>query len=192
MKYAKKMKLVSIDEPHHITKEYNLQLPDEYFTNPNVLFNLDGQMTHILSRQDLPDSEKWTMYSQVLQKYLRHQNKATKPSSIVATNPGNSLQTITQPSVREFFESAREIAPHETLFEQPEAIHKTPIKESNNINQLIRMRKKRKNDLNDNITLHCRREGRKKAIINAVSSPTSSNTNKHSIFYKWKPYTPKH
>lgn len=200
------MKLVNIDD-NDMPMNHPLpgiQYHDEYYTKPKVLFNLDMQMSEILSRKDLTDDEKLSLYTQILQKYLRIQNKKTLPvssttsldpmhnTSVSSIKSRDSLQGIIQPSVRNFFESARESVPLDSLF-QPTELFTQPltssVNESNTLrkNDVIRRTKRRKRpDLNDSVTLHSRREVRKRAIIEATSEPSTSN--RYTNFYKWKPY----
>lgn len=123
MKYAKKMRLVEFDSAtpnlHHM---YNQLLPDKEYAEPRVLSKLDSSMSEILNRNDIPDSKKLIFYNQLLRKYLHFTNKNNSPQSnnvdledsftqptMTELLPGRvSLDNITQPSVREFFESLRE------------------------------------------------------------------------------------
>lgn len=73
MKYAKKMKLVDIDDD--TTRSSSLQPSDSEFMTPRILSTLDGSMNEILSRRDIDDSEKWILYNQTLQKFLNYMKK---------------------------------------------------------------------------------------------------------------------
>lgn len=144
MKYAKKMKLVPIDDCdiHQDTKhrkQYESLPSDTDFTTPRILSILDNEMSDILKRSDIADRQKWLLYNQTLQRYLtflknnrvqnptQPQQSNVEPSDIERFNsfdsltdpfPENnisdiieirdSLDSITQPHVRQFFESARQ------------------------------------------------------------------------------------
>lgn len=145
MKYAKKMKLVDIDDntTHQPNNLYQTLQSDKNFVAPRTLSMLDGSMHDILNRRDLPDSEKWMLYNQTLQKFLnymksaRSQHTLHKPSSPsthhtpVQSEQRNhslnlfddrisdhslsgifplrdSIDLISQPNVRNFFQQMRE------------------------------------------------------------------------------------
>ena len=72
MKYAKKMKLVDIDDAaQHCAQQPKLQT-DADFLAPRIFSTLDNFMNAILKRRDINDGEKWLLYNQALQKYLNH------------------------------------------------------------------------------------------------------------------------
>jgi hypothetical protein len=48
----------------------------------NTLDSIDQQMSHILNQKNISDHDKWTMYEQVLQKYLHKVNRAREPIEI--------------------------------------------------------------------------------------------------------------
>lgn len=135
MKYAKKMRLVDIDDDI-AQPVYQPQPSDDNFTAPRILSTLDKSMHDILNRHDIDDGEKWALYNQILQRYLNHLKKTRQPVIAVDTNPqyeangqrihtpeafngnisnnisgifpiGDSLEGISQPNVRNFFECAR-------------------------------------------------------------------------------------
>lgn len=88
---------------------------DIKYAEPKILHSLDSIMGQILNKKDLSDNEKWNLYNQTLQRYLHFANKSDKMNSQGNINleaehqfPRDSLDTITQPTVREFFKSARE------------------------------------------------------------------------------------
>lgn len=147
MKYAKKMKLVEIDDNSQLS---SLSMPtDENFSTPRILSILDNSMNGILNRHDINDGEKWTLYNQVLQRYLNHIKKLNAKNSVneqlsnsvqfndqehhrtpdtfdnrISNNNISgifrmkpSIDNISQPTVREFFEQAR----------QRDAIHSSPV-----------------------------------------------------------------
>lgn len=141
MKYAKKMKLVEIDDNSQVpTDQSYLSLPsDENVTAPRILSILDNFMNAILNRHDINDGEKWTLYNQALQRYLNHIKKSNVQNSVNQQSPNNipfddqdrrhtpdtfnnrisdhnisgvfpmktSIENISEPIVRDFFEQAR-------------------------------------------------------------------------------------
>lgn len=116
MKFTKKMRLVECEDDINPNAQHVSILPDDtYFQNPKVLYNLDTLMTEILLRKDLTDSEKSNLYGQALQKYNRL-NYAHQHSNVSHDHkPRDSLDNITNPSVREFFENVRETVPQDSL-----------------------------------------------------------------------------
>lgn len=82
MKYAKKMKLVPVDDISHSAVDQS-HLPDENFTASRILSILDDSMNAILNRNDINDGEKWTLYNQTLQRYLNHMKKTHSQNSNV-------------------------------------------------------------------------------------------------------------
>lgn len=153
MKYAKKMKLVEVDDissTNEDTHQHRHKVSDENYSKPYVLSSLDQLMSDILSKKGISDVEKWQLYSQSLQKYLNfvktlseksqtsinhsevNQKVRPKDSSILFTpseisdfnlsNPvddslnlsvltpiRDSIDSISAPRVRHFFERAREM-----------------------------------------------------------------------------------
>lgn len=145
MKYAKKMKLVDIDEAtsHQSHDSHHTLQSDTNFVAPRTLSLLDRAMNDILNRCDIPDNEKWMIYNQTLQKFLSYmRNKRTQdtiqnsPSTrhksiqseqrnhtqntfdrhisnfslndiFPVTDARDSIDLISPPIVREFFEQAR-------------------------------------------------------------------------------------
>lgn len=119
MKFTKKMKLVECDDESATINQYSQQLNnDSEYTKPRVLSKLDTIMSQILYRKDIADSEKWKLYTQMLQRYQHFMNRDPAQIGINTQIPAerDSLDTITQPRVREFFEKARESAPVAALF----------------------------------------------------------------------------
>jgi hypothetical protein len=78
MEHAKKMILV---EPAVYEKTHQLRP-----TLPNTISQLDEEMNDVLSNKNIGDHEKWTRYSQVLQRYLHMVKVARKPFEITVTN----------------------------------------------------------------------------------------------------------
>lgn len=142
MKYAKKMKLIEVDDNTvHTRGDNNTYIDDEHYVKPRVLSTLDDIMNEILKTPSISDVDKWQLYSQALQRYLNHvkityhnsthserENNATAPVEDTFRNPCNSslnfslpqfdmsgmepmrdsLDRISQPTVRNFFEKVRE------------------------------------------------------------------------------------
>lgn len=134
MKYAKKMKLVEIDDD--CPQPSNQTLPsDDSFTAPRMLSILDNSMNEILNRHDMDDSEKWILYNQTLQKFLSYMKKKRTPTpqhtpqeqrnhsidlfdgniseqNISGIMPlRDSIESISHPSVRAFFKQVRDNMP---------------------------------------------------------------------------------
>lgn len=124
MKFAKKMRLVEIDNDFsndHSMNQSKLNSDDEKYTQPKVLSTLDKMMDEILRQNGLCDADKWTLYNQVLRRYLVNV-KNKKDASILDFSKCNnilestrnshdvrdSLDSISEPAVRSFFEKARE------------------------------------------------------------------------------------
>lgn len=137
MKYAKKMKLIEIDDINVPSPANNsINIDDENYSKPRVLSTLDNIMNEILSKPIISDVDKWQLYSQALQRYLNHVKHTSQRlnynplppenvKSVVSTveDPFNfslpqndmsgvypirdSLDSISQPAVRDFFEKAR-------------------------------------------------------------------------------------
>jgi len=146
MKYAKKMKLVEIDDRDiPMLTNNNNSIDDENYTKPRVLSSLDDIMNKILKIPDISDLEKWKLYSQALNRYLNHAkitsrnmtNNFSTPQltekdcdqkSFMADNTFNftlpqfemsgvepirdSIDSITQPIVKDFFQKARNSITH--------------------------------------------------------------------------------
>lgn len=140
MKYAKKMKLVDIDDTSQPCTQQSKLPTDDDFMAPRIFSTLDSFMNGILNRRDINDGEKWILYNQALQKYLSHMKSLrTKNSSAqlptnhiqsdqnysnVTPSPFNknisdaditgifpirdSIDTISNPAVRSFFEQMRD------------------------------------------------------------------------------------
>lgn len=154
MKYAKKMKLVDIDDVTHSSSgPSNHSMPsDDNFITPRILSLLDNAMNDILNRSDVDDGEKWILYNQSLQRYLNYMKKTRSPNINTqhATNTQlsgseqwnrslnpfdshtsdhnltgivpirDSIDNISQPNVRQFFEHAREsISPIAHISSEP-------------------------------------------------------------------------
>lgn len=140
MKYAKKMKLVEIDNDDISTHTNNSRINDEEYAKPHVLSPLDNIMNKILKTPFISDGEKWRQYSQALQRYLNHvkitsrkidynssytENREKDDYNSISSiaDPFNfsipshdisglypirdSLDSISQPVVKSFFERAR-------------------------------------------------------------------------------------
>lgn len=137
MKYAKKMKLVDIDDAiPSSTVHLHQKIPtDDEFSASRTLSILDSSMNEIMNRQDIDDGEKWILYNQILQRYLNHLKKIqTSNTTTERIQSGqdqridtpspfqdrlvehdisgifpirDSLETISQPNVRNFFVQAR-------------------------------------------------------------------------------------
>lgn len=130
------MKLIEIDDnsASSFTNNNNYNTADdEIFLKPRVLSSLDSTMNEILTIPAISDGVKWTMYSQALQRYLNHikfssnKNESNRkypdqnnsripedsfnfhnPFDISGVEPvKDSLDSISQPIVRNFFERAR-------------------------------------------------------------------------------------
>lgn len=138
MKYTKKMRLIDVDEDDvtqpNIDSQYQSHPPDHKFVAPRMLSILDNSMNAILNRCDMDDGEKWIHYNQTLQKFLNHMKQTRLPNTqqieggrqnrttdafdghisdhnITGIHPlRDSLDTISQPSVRDFFQQLRENA----------------------------------------------------------------------------------
>lgn len=135
------MKLVEIDDNMHTSCSNVPRIDDDSYLKPSVLSTLDGIMNEIL-RAPISDGDKWTLYSQALQKYLNHAKVTTKkPDCNFSYSPNkkeaipgpeetfnfslgsssesprldmsgiprirDSIGSISQPTVRNFFEQAR-------------------------------------------------------------------------------------
>lgn len=74
MEFTKKMILVDPDTIHRINQQENVQ--------PNTLSLLDQEMKDIINNNKISDYEKWTLYNQVLQRYLNIVNNTRKPFSL--------------------------------------------------------------------------------------------------------------
>lgn len=135
------MKLVEIADNMHTACSNIPRIDDDSYLKPRVLSTLDSVMSEIL-RAPISDGDKWTLYSQSLQKYLNHAKVTTKkPDCNFSYSPNNketipvdeetfnfslgsiseaprldmsvispirdSIDSISQPTVRNFFERAR-------------------------------------------------------------------------------------
>lgn len=189
MKYAKKMKLVEIDDASLSPSCANniMRIDDDSYSKPSVMSTLDNTMNEIL-RLPISDVDKWKLYSQALQRYLNHSkfisgnyshpvnnNESKNKAQSVAENSFNfpfdnisiqnqfdmsglepirdSIDSISQPSVRNFFEKAREsnsqsnTSPRlpiaEVAVQPPQRKKKKPSR-PNNIRRVLPYRKGRK------------------------------------------------
>lgn len=154
------MKLVDIDA---VVQPCSLP-SDENLTAPRILPMLDNSMNTILNRNDISDGAKWTLYNQTLQKYLYHMKKTNvqKPSTqqsphsnisvprhhtpdtfsnrisdhdisgIFPMKP--SIEDISQPNVRQFFEQARLSDPYHR---QHESNQLSPISQPSHNDSLM-------------------------------------------------------
>lgn len=137
MKYTKKMKLVDIDEIPLEQNNIATTMSDSNYASPRVLSSLDNIMSGVLNRNDLDDTDKWILYNQSLHRYLNFIKNQNQQQSIAKNHnqqPNNndfeytpslfkpahsqfeisgvetlrdSLDSISQPIVREFFEKVR-------------------------------------------------------------------------------------
>lgn len=91
MKYAKKMKLVECKDSDNTTPSKKFDVLDAVYVQPKTLQNLDSAMSEILFNKDLSDNKKWTLYNQILHRYL-HFTKQYNPqyTSTVKTPPDYS------------------------------------------------------------------------------------------------------
>lgn len=130
------MKLVDIDDDvvqPSIKPSYQSHVTDFNFTSPRMLSLLDNSMNEILNRRDMDDGEKWTVYNQTLQRFLNYMKKSRTQNTphtvqehqqdppidvfdghisdhnITGIQPlRDSLEYISQPNVRDFFQQLRE------------------------------------------------------------------------------------
>lgn len=116
----------------------DMTVSDDNYSKPKVLSLLDKQMSVILQNDNKSDFDKWSLYKQTLQRYLNFiengkaqtiqsnmaNYKEAKPndtsfdSSLLGNDISgifplenvsrNSLDNISMPSVREFFEKVRD------------------------------------------------------------------------------------
>lgn len=137
MKHTKKMKLIEIDDNNISSYSNNNScVDDENYSKPRTLSSLDNIMNEILRAPIISDADKWVLYSQALQKYLNRVKISSQKSSYNTSYPEransnvspledtfnfslpgsaisgvepirDSLDSITQPVVRNFFEIAR-------------------------------------------------------------------------------------
>lgn len=85
------MKLVEIDDRGLTTCVNNpMIIDDESYSKLRVMSNLDNVMNEIL-KTPMSDAEKWTLYSQVLQKYLNHAKISSRKidTNILPVNNNN-------------------------------------------------------------------------------------------------------
>lgn len=164
MKFAKKMRLVEFDSTApNLEHMYNQLLPDNEYAKPRVLSKLDSSMSEILNRNDIPDSKKLIFYNELLRKYLHFTNKNNSAHLVQSNNdvippsnfdlgdsftqrsmtdllPGrDSLDNITQPSVRDFFESLREEnrqPSNNSLHEQPTSLSPNENHQANSLHNI--------------------------------------------------------
>lgn len=148
MKYAKKMKLIDIDDdgatPYQSNNLYQTMQSDKKFMEPRTLSMLDNSMNDILNRGDMADGEKWILYNQTLHRFLNYMKNARSPITIEKTSSQamqnttpqfdrrnqtinafdghisdnslngifpmrDSIESISQPNVRDFFQQIRNI-----------------------------------------------------------------------------------
>lgn len=74
MEHTKKMVLI---EPHVLEKFHQQQQ-----LQPDTISKLDDDMRTVINRKDIEDNEKWTLYNQILQKYLNILKNSRKPLKI--------------------------------------------------------------------------------------------------------------
>lgn len=70
MKYTKKMKLVECKDDEQTIQPKKNDILDSVFVQPKTLQNLDSSMSEILFNKNLNDNQKWTLYNQILHRYL--------------------------------------------------------------------------------------------------------------------------
>lgn len=118
------MKLVEFDDNNLSSSK--IEYSDEQYRAPRVLQHLDKEMGQILQMSNLSDTEKLSFYNQVLRRYLvfvnqaRHIHQAKSKEedendhlqqSLLFNESGctrDSIDAISQPSVKKFFESLRD------------------------------------------------------------------------------------
>lgn len=128
------MKLVEVDDkPLSSCTNNNMNIDDDSYSKPRVLSTLDNVMNGILEAK-IPDADKWMLYSQALQRYLNHA-KSNSNFVVPMNNSKNinepeefedafnfsldnemsgintlrdSIDSISQPGVRNFFEQIRQ------------------------------------------------------------------------------------
>lgn len=140
MKYTKKMRLVEMDSDNidnHSIMRFDSSQSEEKYADPKVLSTLDKAMCEILKNNDINDADKWTLYNQVLQRYLSFAKKKVDnktninikkktceiPLDFTRFSPNesgvfplrDSLDAISVPEVRSFFEKVRENENRENL-----------------------------------------------------------------------------
>lgn len=88
MAHAKKMVLID-PEVYEQTQKIKSTLPD-------TLSRLDEEMKSVLMNKQLSDHDKWTKYSQVLQRYLNAINVTRKPIALSVTDENkDTVDTMT-------------------------------------------------------------------------------------------------
>lgn len=147
MKYAKKMRLVEINDDEYTnthTKNidqhiYTMNDSDDTYFKPKVLSSLDKEMDAILRNSEMNEYDKWNLYKRTLHKYLNfidttrksgnvsdtssnkeknqkdwlnntfteHPPRYTRVFDTAASPKRDSLDKVTAPLVREFFENIR-------------------------------------------------------------------------------------
>ncbi|EFA11980.1 hypothetical protein TcasGA2_TC001494 [Tribolium castaneum] len=58
---------------------------------PNIINDLDREMRRIIELKHIDDNEKWTLYNQVLQRYLKVINRSRKPVTIPMIKTGKKM-----------------------------------------------------------------------------------------------------
>lgn len=108
------MRLVECEDDADADNHREIQtISDAEYSKPKLLQSLDGAMAQILNKKDLSDNEKCVLYNQVLRKYLyiagnNNNNRIDTEYPKGLMNNRDSLDMITQPTVKHFFESVRE------------------------------------------------------------------------------------
>lgn len=86
------MKLVECKDSDNPPPSNKFDVLDSVYVQPKTLQNLDTAMSDILFNKNLNDSQKWTLYNQILHRYL-HFTKQHNPqyTSTVKTPPDYSV-----------------------------------------------------------------------------------------------------
>lgn len=122
------MKLVECKDGENPIASKKSDVLDSIYVQPKTLQNLDSAMSEILRNNNLNDNQKWTLYNQILHRYL-HFTKQHNPqyTSTVKTPPdyslylnGTKFSNISQPNETETRYSHDEIqsSPNKTNFAQ--------------------------------------------------------------------------
>lgn len=90
MEYAKKMVLVTPEVFERINQVNEVQ--------PNTLSLLDNEMKEVLGNNNISDYEKWGIYNQILQRYLKVINNTRKPMSLPLTSEIKQQEKVHTPT----------------------------------------------------------------------------------------------
>ncbi|EFA12899.1 hypothetical protein TcasGA2_TC001987 [Tribolium castaneum] len=88
MEHARKMIMI---DPSELERLHNRK-----DTQPNTLNELDHEMKRIIDMKNIDDNEKWTLYNQVLQKYLKISSRSREPVSLPIIYPKKEDDQIKQ------------------------------------------------------------------------------------------------